>query len=283
VGTVAIETLQAYVNARGKEKGRRGRPISHVTIQKEIGTLSSVWNRWARPLGLVDGLAPTKGLIYAKVRAKPPFQTREQIERQIERGGLSAPEIKDLWSSLFLTLGQVQELLAHVRGRGGRPWVYVALCLAAYTGARRSEILRSRVDDLDFDAATITIREKKRDRTREMTFRTVPMSAGLKEALRSWLQSEHPGGPYTICGHDGRSLTRQAMTKAFRSAVDGSSWQVVQGYHVLRHSFASYCVLKGVDQRIIDAWMGHQTEAMRRRYSHLFPDQQQTAIRSVFG
>jgi hypothetical protein len=46
VGAVAIETLQAYVNARAKEKGRRGRPISHDTIQKEIGTLSSVWNHW---------------------------------------------------------------------------------------------------------------------------------------------------------------------------------------------------------------------------------------------
>jgi hypothetical protein len=93
VGAVAIETLQAYVNARGKEKGQRGRLISHVTIQKEIGTLSSVWNRWARPLGLVAGPAPTKGLVYAKTRAKPPFQTREHIERQLARGGLSAPEI----------------------------------------------------------------------------------------------------------------------------------------------------------------------------------------------
>jgi integrase len=37
----------------------------------------------------------------------------------------------------------------------------VAFCIAAYTGARRSEILRSRVDDIDFDAGTITIREKK--------------------------------------------------------------------------------------------------------------------------
>ena len=63
----------------------------------------------------------------------------------------------------------------------------------------------------------------------------------------------------------------------------GRQWLDVQGYHVLRHSFASNCALKGVDQRIIDAWMGHQTEAMRRRYSHLFPEQQQAAIRSVFG
>ena len=189
----------------------------------------------------MNGPAPTKGLIYAKSRAKSPFQTREQIQRQVARGGLSAFEAKELWGSLFLTLNQVRELLAHVRARGSRPWVHVAFCIAAFTGARRSEILRSRVDDLDFDAGTITIREKKRDRTRELTFRSVPMSAGLKEVLQAWLKADHPGGPLTIGDGSGRPLTRQMMTKAFRSAVDESPWRVVQGYHVLRHSFASNC------------------------------------------
>jgi len=81
----------------------------------------------------VSGPAPTTGLIYAKARAKPSFQTREQIERQVARGGLSALEAKDLWSSLFLTLNQVQEMLAHVQARGGRPWVHVAFCIASAT------------------------------------------------------------------------------------------------------------------------------------------------------
>jgi integrase len=152
---VTTETLQGYVNARARETGRGGRSISDVTIQKEIGTLSSVWNRWALPIELVRGPAPTKGLVYAKARAKPPFQTLERIKRQLARGGLSPLEAKDLWSSLFLTLGQVHALLAHVRARNGRPWVHVAFCFAAYTGARQSEIVRSRVDDIDFDAGTI--------------------------------------------------------------------------------------------------------------------------------
>jgi integrase len=155
VRSITTETLQCYVNARAKEKGRSGRPISHVTIQKEIGTLSSLWNRWAMPLGLVTGPAPGKGLIYAKGRAKPPFQTRDQIERQIERGGSTDVEMNELWGSLFLTLSQVRELVDHVGLRQGHPWVYVAVCLAAYTGARRSEILRSRVDDLDFVGSMI--------------------------------------------------------------------------------------------------------------------------------
>ena len=280
---ITTETLQGFISARAKEKGRGGRCVSHVTIQKELGTLSSIWNRWAQPLKLVNGPAPTKGLTYAKGRAKPPFQTREQIERQLARGGLSTQEVKELWGSLFLTLAQVEELLALVRSRAGRPWVHVAFCFAAFTGARRSEILRSRVDDLDFEAGTVTIREKKRDRSREMTFRTVPMADGLKSVLQVWLKEHHPGGAYTLAGHSGKPFTRQMLTKAFRSAVRGTDWEAVQGYHVLRHSFASNCALKGVDQRITDDWMGHQTEAMRRRYRHLFPDQQREAIRSVFG
>lgn len=231
----------------------------------------------------MDGPAPSKGLIYAKGRAKPPFQTREQIERQVARGGLTNAEVKELWGSLFLTLPQVRELVDHVRSRHGRPWVYVAFCLAAYTGARRSEILGSRVDDLDFDGAVITIREKKRDRSREMTFRTVPMANALQRVLRTWLDEKHPEGPYTLCNRGGRPFARQMMTKAFRAAVEDSTWRMVQGYHVLRHSFASNCALKGVDQRVIDSWMGHQTEAMRRRYRHLFPEQEQLAMRSVFG
>jgi integrase len=139
------------------------------------------------------------------------------------------------------------------------------------------------VQDLDFEAGTIRIRQKERDRSHEMTLRSLPMAPVLGEVLRGWLQADHPGGPYTICGRGGQPLTRQMMMKAFRSAADGSSWQVVREYHVLRHSFASNCTLKRVDQRIIDAWMGHQTEAMRRRYSHLFPEQQHAAIRPVFG
>jgi len=75
VATITTAMLQGYVNARATEVGRRGAPISHVTNKKEIGSLSSMWNRWAHPLGLVPATAPTKGLIYKKSKAKPPFQT----------------------------------------------------------------------------------------------------------------------------------------------------------------------------------------------------------------
>ena len=52
------------------------------------------------------------------------------------------------------------------------------------------------------------------------------------------------------------------------------------GFHTYRHSFASNLAAMGVDPRIVDLWMGHQTEAMRKRYLHLFPKDRKSVIES---
>ena len=38
--------------------------------------------------------------------------------------------------------------------------------------------------------------------------------------------------------------------------------KIVIGFHTFRHSFASNLAVAGVDQRVIDRWMGHTTESM---------------------
>ena len=78
-------------------------------------------------------------------------------------------------------------------------------------------------------------------------------------------------------------LTRSEAHDHFKRTLANSKWAKLRGFHVFRHSFASNLAAAGVDQRIIDKWMGHQTEEMRKRYQHLFPDQQRQAIDSVFG
>ena len=45
-----------------------------------------------------------------------------------------------------------------------------------------------------------------------------------------------------------------------RIVAVGSPWSVLRGYHVLRHSFISACASKGIDQRLLDEWVGHQTD-----------------------
>jgi len=282
VTSIATASLQHYVDARSKQKGRKGRNISHETIRKEIGTFSSVWNKFGLPMNLVHVPAPTKGLIYRKIVPKQPFRTWEQIERQIARGGLTTAQQEELWDGLFLSLAQIDEILDHVRKLQRLPFLYPMFLFTAHTGARRSEMLRSLIDDFDFGAKMIRIREKKRDKSRESTFRYVPMSDRLAEDMAAWF-AQHPGGQYTLCQKANEPLSMMMAYHYFVDAVAGSKWDKLRGWHVFRHSFISNCAAKNVDQRMIDEWVGHQTDEMRRRYRHLFPDQQLKAIQTVFG
>lgn len=60
-------------------------------------------------------------------------------------------------------------------------------------------------------------------------------------------------------------------------------WKVLRGLHSLRHSFISCLAAAGVDQRIIDELVGHQTPEQQKRYRHIFPSVKFEAVHRVFG
>jgi integrase len=256
-----------------------------------MASFRACWN-WGVHAGLAKVTFPNRGLKYPKADEKPPFQTWQEIERQIGQGGLSKLDQQGLWDCLFLTLAEIDELLVYVKEHAHHGFIYPMFCFTAYTGARRSEVMRARIADVDLQSQTATIHEKKRAKGRR-TSRRVPLSEFLIGTLKDWI-AIHPGGPYLFClqqevAHSRKerteptALTRNEANDHFKRTVEGSKWAKLRGWHVFRHSFASNCAAKGIDQRLIDAWLGHTTEEMRRRYRHLFPDQQRAAIQMVFG
>jgi len=280
--------LQDYVNARAREEGHRDKPVSQVTIKKELGTLSSIWNKWGLRKKLVPAPLSLKDLEYPKLKEKPPFMTWEQIERKIARSKLVEEEQEELWNALFLTVQEIEQLLADVKEAKSCwkdshfPWVYPMFAFAAHTGARRSEILRSRIEDIDFETGEVTIREKKKDRTKEETYRHVPMTPLLRAALQEWLKS-HPGGPYTFCKAANEPFAEQMANHYLRWTLDVGKWRVIRGWHTLRHSFVSNLASRGVSEAIIMKLAGHLNRETTRRYAHLIPSTVHDAIRLVFG
>jgi len=136
------------------------------------------------------------------------------------------------------------------------------------------------------------VREKKRLKGKRST-RTAPITPKLADILRDWLAAR-PKCPALFCQSQRitRSKTRRdgptAVTKDeahdhFKRTVEGSKWQAMRGYHVLRHSFISALASEGVDQRVIDEVVGHQSEEQRKRYRHLYPGVMKEAIQRVFG
>ena len=278
IDRLTFASLQRYVDARSRQTGRLGKPLSTVTIKKELTSLSGVWS-WAVRMELVKGAFPNKGLRYPKTSEKSPFQTWTEIERRIETGGLTEVEQSELWEGLYLNAAEIEQILDFAEQNIRHELIYPMLVVAAHTGARRSEILRSEAADFDFQSNMVLLRELKRSRGRR-TMRTVPLSGRLLRVMRTRLGNVR--GRYTF-GIDGKPLTVDEASHYFKLTFAGSRWEKIRGWHVFRHSFISNCASQGIDQRMIDAWTGHQTEEMRKRYRHLFPNVQQVALQSVFG
>ncbi len=273
--------LQRYASQRSAEPNRKGEPLSQATVRKELATLTTIANNWGLPQGFLRHTLSLKHVVYVKSRAKAPFQTWDQIERRITRQQLAAADARRLWESVFLSVAETRRLVEHVASRVDA-LATAMFQFAAYTGARRSEIVRAEIEDVDFATGQVILREKKRDRDKELTFRSVPLAGELREGLQRWLDG-HKTGATLFANPNGTPLTPRQAAQIFRRSVKKSRWSVLPGWHTLRHSFASCLAAAGVDARVIDSFMGHQTEAMRQRYRHLFPENRAAAIRQAFG
>ena len=241
---VTTSDMQAYIDKRLRDCYRK-KPIRPETVRKEVATFRLIWN-WAATRGHVVGPAPTKGLKYPKTEQKPPFMPREEIEKVIKRGGLTDKQEARLWECLFLTISEVQEVLAHVEKNADHDFIYPMFVFVAHTGARRSEVLRAQIDDFDFASNTVLIREKKRSHDKSLSYRRVRMSELLASTMQNWF-AKHPGGQHAICEpvkiirgktrEVGVPLTRTEAHDHFKRTLAKSKWDKIRGFHVFRHSF----------------------------------------------
>jgi len=278
IDSIGVAELQGYVVKRSKQRGIRGRKVQPETIRKEMVTFGTL-RRFAKARGWCNGDIDGKQIRRPKAEEKPPFRVWEEIEAEIKKGGLTDAEQRDLWDCLFLREAEVLEFLAYIETKG--TWLYPALAIAAFTGARRSEILRSEIRDFDFAHGIVILREKKRDHTKRTTFRRVNIHPRLATILKTWF-ANHPGGKYTVCTQPNTVIAPDEAVRTFETAVAGSKWTKLRGWHVLRHSFASICAMKGLRESTISKWMGHETEAMKQRYRHLFPEAMQEEMGRLF-
>lgn len=295
--SLTLENVQRYVDSRRKADNRYGGKVSGKTIKKELTTLMQIWD-WARQRGYVRRACPIKdphqprrwAVKMPKAEEPEKFMTWEETNRRIARGGLNETQQKALWKSLFLDETEVTELLTYVKKTASHSFIYPMFVLAAYTGARRSEICRSLIDDFKFNDRLVVIRERKRRKDLAASFREVPMHPKLKAAMQAWFTS-HPGGQFTIAPplsmprrkskSEFTMLSREEAHHHFKETLASSKWKAARGFRVLRHSFGAICTRAGVPMNVIAKWMGHTTDEMMKLYQHLFPQDEQSWMRKL--
>lgn len=250
----------------------RLRRRSSETVKKERETIGDFFD-WAERCHYIPA-SPAKGLPPIKSRRnQDPFRTVDEIEESIRRGGLSRTEIKDLWKALYLTPAEIVEILQLVETNATAPASGMLHAIAAFTGMRRGEILRLRWSDIDLSQRTLIARSLKQSRHVNEVARRIDLHAALAQRLSRWRSQSKRGQFVVVQPGTLQPVSPRLSITLFSSPLRHTRWcldkkksQLKIGYHTYRHSFASNLAAAGVDQRIIDEWMGHTTEAMRKRY-----------------
>ena len=161
----------------------------------------------------------------------------------------------------FLTRAQIQAVLA----AAGESWTgrrdYLLFLLLYNTGARISEILALRVQDVRAtDGRYLDLRGKGRKQ------RSVPLWRTTQTRLRRWIK-ENQGQPESplLPNRLGQPLTRSGAAWQLRQILRRAAAQMPSlrqrriSPHTFRHSTAMHLLQGGVAPEIIALWLGHES------------------------
>ena len=205
------------------------------------------------------------------------------LDVAVEWGSLTvAPKVK--WLRVpkqpfdFLTFEEAPRLLA-----GADTEWRTMILVGLRTGLRQGELLALRWEDVDLVAGRLTVNQNlaggelttpKNGKSRE-----VPLGDDVLAALKAQAKR---GGELVFSTEARRMFTKgQAKWPLWRACKAAGLRRI--GWHVLRHTFASHLVMKGVPLKAVQELLGHATIEMTMRYAHLSPHVTKDAVRLLDG
>lgn len=155
--------------------------------------------------------------------------------------------------------------------------LYLCVCIALVTGARKSEILNLMWENVDLENKMFYFLN-----TKNGTDRGTPMHEFIYDELAKYKKKNKVRGlknDYlfkTVDGKPKESLIGKLFPKIInKCGIDDFK------FHDLRHTSASWQAMSGISQPITQKTLGHKSPTMTNRYSHLRDENIRTAINQV--
>ncbi|MFA6636430.1 MAG: tyrosine-type recombinase/integrase [Candidatus Omnitrophota bacterium] len=145
------------------------------------------------------------------------------------------------------------------------------------TGIRKAELENLEWSDIDFHRRRVKIRVKT-DWSPKTNEREIPINEGLYDVLKEQKQKRfYKDSNYVFPGEDGKQIFRNRLLRRLKTLAKQLNLGDVN-IHMLRHTFASQLVMKGVDLATVSQLLGHSDIETTMIYSHLAEDHVDRAV-----
>lgn len=155
------------------------------------------------------------------------------------------------------------QVIALLDASGGDAAWHWYLTVAAYTGARLSELLALERGDFDFKDGLIRFNQRTIGKT-PAARRSVPMHPALR-GLRKYVEGcEGRPFPFSTSTVGRRFPALQAEVGATETKIDGQEYRV--SFHSFRHGFKTRLLNAGVSTDMVDILIGHSRQGLNALY-----------------
>lgn len=177
---------------------------------------------------------------------------------------------------VYFTKEQVDKMVFVATDVFERPDLSDAILFSAYTGIRQDELMKLRVEDVDFSLDTIWIGGKPGRETKGREVRAIAIHPRLTDILSRRLANRDPKA--RVFGDDWAN--KDALYRAFKKVRDFCGIDEDHVWHCLRHSFGTF--LGEVTHPVqIKALMGHKNIETSLRYVKATDSALRTAINAI--
>jgi len=237
---IKADTLVAKITPALIEdvKLRRAHDVAHSTVDKDLAVLKAFFN-WciARSLAASNPVCRVK--FFNEDNSRLRYLTEDEYKRLIEAA-------KTIEASPFLA---------------------EKIILSVHTGLRRGSLFNLRWDHVDFLNRVVRI-----PRTKSGQPHAVPLNATVLTTLQTLYTERVPDCPYVFAHTTGRLAGKpiKDIKNGFHTAIETAEIKDFT-WHDLRHTFASWLIMKGASLRSVAELLGHRGLRMVMRYAHLSP------------
>jgi integrase len=251
--------VESYKKQRKETPTRAKKPRSDVAVNRELETLRHIFNK-AVDWGFMEKNP------FDKFRDPILFKEDENRVRY-----LTEDEIK----RLFAVLGEEKPKDKKHPEEKIKPYQYLENIVRAalLTGLRRGDLLSLKWADVDLEKGVLFFNEQKKRNKRRIKV--------LNSDMINLLKSVPRGESETIfSGPDAKPL--KDVKRSFRTTLKRAG---IRDFHLhdLRHTSASYMVMRGASLKSVQEHLGHTSLTMTQRYAHLSPEFQRAEVERLSG